>query len=44
MPESTFVDIVKNAYIDYMPHPNVQVRPMIRAALQGGFGQPGLYC
>ncbi len=35
--------VLKEDYIDYLPHPNVQVRPLMRIALLGGFFEPGLY-
>jgi len=28
-------------YIDYLPHPNLEVEPMIRVTLSGGFAYPG---
>lgn len=40
--EEVLTDVIKQAYIDYLPHPNVQVRRHIRATLQGGFRNPGL--
>jgi len=30
-------------YIDYLRNPDVEVRPLVRVALLGGFAQPGLY-
>lgn len=35
--------LLKEAYINYLPQPNIQVRPLIRVSLQGGFSRPGLY-
>ncbi|MBD3420951.1 MAG: hypothetical protein GF398_12600 [Chitinivibrionales bacterium] len=35
--------MLKDAWVDYMPHPNLQVRPLIRVSLLGGFYRPGLY-
>jgi protein involved in polysaccharide export with SLBB domain len=35
--------LLKDAYVNYLPQPNIQVRPLIRVSLQGGFFHPGLY-
>lgn len=35
--------ILRQDYVDYLPYPNVQVRPLMRIALLGGFFEPGLY-
>jgi polysaccharide export outer membrane protein len=33
----------RTAYINYLPQPNIQVRPLYRLSLVGGFQTPGLY-
>ncbi|MBD3344371.1 MAG: hypothetical protein GF401_04835 [Chitinivibrionales bacterium] len=35
--------MLEDAYIDYLRYPNIQVRPLIRASVLGGFHTPGLY-
>ncbi len=35
--------LLKEAYVNYLPQPNIQVRPLIRISLLGGFYRPGLY-
>ena len=35
--------LLKEAYVNYLPQPNIQVRPLIRVSLLGGFTRPGLY-
>lgn len=35
--------LLKESYINYLPQPNIQVRPLVRVSLQGGFSRPGLY-
>jgi protein involved in polysaccharide export with SLBB domain len=35
--------LLAQKYIDYLARPNIQVRPLIRVALQGGFRNPGLF-
>lgn len=40
---STVESYLKDAYVNFLPQPNVQVRPLIRASLLGGFLEPGLY-
>lgn len=35
--------IIRNAYVDYLPQPNILVRPLVRVCLLGGFYRPGLY-
>ncbi len=39
----TLEKLLKEAYVDFLPRPNIQVRPLIRVSLMGGFFQPGLY-
>lgn len=41
--ERTLAEELKRAYTDYLHYPNIQVRPVIRVSLLGGFQQPGLY-
>lgn len=41
--EIELVDTLKKAYLNHLPYPNIQVRPLIRATLLGGFQRPGLY-
>ncbi|MBD3321046.1 MAG: hypothetical protein GF350_08140 [Chitinivibrionales bacterium] len=41
--ETEVEEMLKEAYIDYLRHPNVQVRPLIRASCLGGFYEPGLF-
>lgn len=42
--QQELVDSLKSAYLDYLRHPNnLQVRPVVRVSLTGGFAQPGLY-
>jgi polysaccharide export outer membrane protein len=36
-------DTVKNTFINFLPHPNISIRPLIRISLLGGFFRPGLY-
>lgn len=36
-------EMLKSAYIQFTPYPNIQVRPMMRVILQGGFLRPGFY-
>jgi polysaccharide export outer membrane protein len=35
--------VLRSMYVNYLPRPNVQVRPLIRISLLGGFYEPGLY-
>ena len=35
--------LLKKEYVNYLPQPNIQVRPLIRVSLLGGFPRPGLY-
>jgi len=37
------IKMLKGAYINYMPYPNIQIRPLIRVSVLGGFPRPGLY-
>jgi protein involved in polysaccharide export with SLBB domain len=41
--KDSFNLLVKNAYIDYLRGPNLQIRHLIRISLLGGFLKPGLY-
>lgn len=34
---------LRSAYVTFLAQPNIQVRPLIRAAALGGFHRPGLY-
>lgn len=43
MSKSELEDFIKNNYSQYLRVPNVQVQPLIRASLLGGFNEPGLY-
>jgi len=36
-------EIVKKAYTPYLNYPNIEIKPVIRVSLLGGFYQPGLY-
>ncbi len=40
---SRLESLLKDAYVEYLPQPNIQVRPLIRASVIGGFHVPGLY-
>lgn len=39
----TLESLLRTAYVNYLPQPNIQVRPLIRVNLMGGFYRPGLY-
>jgi protein involved in polysaccharide export with SLBB domain len=41
--EKQLVDTLVNAYVNYLRYPILQVRPLIRVSLLGGFYRPGLY-
>lgn len=41
--ESALIDTIKSRCIDYLPFPNINISPMIRLSLFGGFYKPGLY-
>ena len=43
MSKSELEEFIKNNYSQYLRVPNVQVQPLIRASLLGGFNEPGLY-
>lgn len=38
-----FTDFIKNTYAQYLRFPEVQVTPLIRVSMLGGFARPGLY-
>ncbi|MFP4013584.1 MAG: polysaccharide biosynthesis/export family protein [Chitinispirillaceae bacterium] len=38
-----FTEFIKNSYAQYMRFPEVQVTPLIRVSMLGGFARPGLY-
>ena len=40
--DSQLVAFLRDTYIDYLRYPTVQVRPLIRVGMTGGFNQPGL--
>ncbi len=37
-------EYLKENWAEYLRYPNVQVRPVIRISLLGGFARPGFYC
>jgi protein involved in polysaccharide export with SLBB domain len=41
--EKQLVDTLVSAYVNYLRYPILQVRPLIRVSLLGGFYRPGLY-
>jgi len=43
MSKSELEEFIKTNYSQYLRVPNVQVQPLIRASLLGGFNEPGLY-
>jgi len=38
-----FIGFLKETFVDYLRYPNIQVRPLIRVGMVGGFNQPGLF-
>lgn len=40
---SALEEYLRSAYVDYLPHPHIQVEPRIRVSMLGGFYRPGLY-
>jgi protein involved in polysaccharide export with SLBB domain len=43
MSEKALADTLKAFYINYLRYPNLQIRPLIRISLLGGFHKPGLF-
>ncbi len=43
MTEQELVDFIKSTYTNYLRHPNVRVKPVVRISMLGGFMRPGLY-
>ena len=41
--EAQLIELLRPAYLDYLHYPNIQIRPLIRVGLLGGFQNPGLY-
>lgn len=40
---SNLESMLKDEYVNYLPQPNIQVQPLIRVSLLGGFHRPGVY-
>jgi protein involved in polysaccharide export with SLBB domain len=43
MSEQALIAYLSTLYVRYLPFPNLQVRPLVRLSLLGGFRNPGLY-